>query len=319
MDGRNHPRTAATPLSTGLRTTWTPSRIIPVMPGIKPGDIKKQLPNSPPEQPEAFESLLRDFNDTIVPGMTHWQHPSFLRLFPGQYERAFDLCGIPHRCAGGPVHGLANLSRGYGAGRGRHGLAERHDRAPRTFFRRHPGHRPRRPPFAGCFPPRERATDYRINRSGFHDGCKKKLTVYTSEEGPFLHRKGREDLGDRRGQHPTHPHGREFLHDPRRTRKERFTKTWKRAISHVSPARDPRAATSSTAMDPVRAIGEICKKHGIWLHVDAAMAGTAALLPEMRGFMDGVELVDSFVFNPHKWMFTQLRLLRLFSARMPTP
>ena len=62
--------------------------------------------------------------------------------------------------------------------------------------------------------------------------------------------------------------------------------------------------TSSTGMDPLRPIGEICIQHGPWLHVDAAMAGTAAILPEMRHILDGIEFADSLVFNPHKWMFT---------------
>jgi aromatic-L-amino-acid decarboxylase len=62
--------------------------------------------------------------------------------------------------------------------------------------------------------------------------------------------------------------------------------------------------TSSTAIDPVRAIGEICREYGLWLHVDAAMAGTAALCPEFRAIHDGLELADSYAFNPHKWMFT---------------
>jgi aromatic-L-amino-acid decarboxylase len=62
--------------------------------------------------------------------------------------------------------------------------------------------------------------------------------------------------------------------------------------------------TSSNAIDPVREIGRICREHGIWLHVDAAMSGTAALCPELRGIQDGLELADSYSFNPHKWMFT---------------
>jgi aromatic-L-amino-acid decarboxylase len=62
--------------------------------------------------------------------------------------------------------------------------------------------------------------------------------------------------------------------------------------------------TGTTAVDPLRPIGEICSKYGIWLHVDAALAGTALILPEFRWMTDGIEYVDSFVFNPHKWMFT---------------
>jgi aromatic-L-amino-acid decarboxylase len=62
--------------------------------------------------------------------------------------------------------------------------------------------------------------------------------------------------------------------------------------------------TSSNAIDPVQAIGEICQREGLWLHVDAAMAGTAALCPEFRSLNDGLELADSYCFNPHKWMLT---------------
>jgi aromatic-L-amino-acid decarboxylase len=62
--------------------------------------------------------------------------------------------------------------------------------------------------------------------------------------------------------------------------------------------------TSSNALDPLRGIGEVCRRHGLWLHVDAAMSGTAALCPEFRFIHDGLELADSYCFNPHKWMFT---------------
>jgi aromatic-L-amino-acid decarboxylase len=72
--------------------------------------------------------------------------------------------------------------------------------------------------------------------------------------------------------------------------------------------------TSSLALDPVRRIGEICREHGLWLHMDAAMAGTAALCPEFRWINDGAELADSYVFNPHKWMFTNFDCSAFFVA-----
>ncbi len=72
--------------------------------------------------------------------------------------------------------------------------------------------------------------------------------------------------------------------------------------------------TSSLGFDPLRAIGEICRRHGVWLHVDAALAGTAAVCPEFRGMLDGLELADSFCFNPHKWMFTNFDCSCFFVA-----
>ncbi len=72
--------------------------------------------------------------------------------------------------------------------------------------------------------------------------------------------------------------------------------------------------TSSLGFDPLRPIGEICRRHGVWLHVDAALAGTAAICPEFRGMLDGLELADSYCFNPHKWMFTNFDCSCFFVA-----
>ncbi len=70
--------------------------------------------------------------------------------------------------------------------------------------------------------------------------------------------------------------------------------------------------TGTTAVDPIRAIGEICSKNNVWLHVDAAMAGTALILPEFQWMIDGKEYIDSFLFNPHKWMFTNFDCTAFF-------
>jgi aromatic-L-amino-acid decarboxylase len=75
--------------------------------------------------------------------------------------------------------------------------------------------------------------------------------------------------------------------------------------------------TSSTAMDPLRAIGDIAQRHGAWLHVDASYAGAAAILPERRDWFDGVELADSFVFNPHKWLLTNFPCSAYFVRDVP--
>jgi aromatic-L-amino-acid decarboxylase len=75
----------------------------------------------------------------------------------------------------------------------------------------------------------------------------------------------------------------------------------------LKPGKNPSATigtTGSTAVDPVREIGQICRRYNLWLHIDAALAGTALVLPEFRWMINGIEFADSFVLNPHKWMFT---------------
>ena len=273
----------------------------PVMPDIQPGDIKKQLPASPPEQPEAFEVLLRDFNDTIVPGMTHWQHPSFFAYFPANTSESsiyaeFLTAALGAQCMVWQTSPAATELEEVVMDwlKGMIGLPEHfsgviQDTASTSTL-------------CGLLSARERATDYRINRSGFHEGCEKKLTVYTSEEAHSSIEKAVKISGIGKDNIRLIPTDANFSMIPGELEKAIFQDLEAGFQPCFTCA--TLGTTSSTAMDPIRAIGEICGKHGIWLHVDAAMAGTAALLPDMRGFMDGVELADSLVFNPHKWMFT---------------
>jgi aromatic-L-amino-acid decarboxylase len=145
---------------------------------------------------------------------------------------------------------------------------------------------------------RERATDYATNEKG----CDGRLVAYASTQTHSSVEKGVKIAGLGREQLRLIPVDESFALRPdaltRQIRQDRADGYLPCFVCATV------GTTSSNAMDPVREIGEICREEGVWLHVDAAMSGTAALCPEFRHFQDGVELADSYCFNPHKWMFT---------------
>jgi len=145
---------------------------------------------------------------------------------------------------------------------------------------------------------RERATGFESNESGL----KTPLTVYASEEVHSSADKGVKIAGFGRKNFRRLPTDARFALIPERL--EEAIVRDKDAGLVPACVMATVGTTSSGAIDPLRAIGEICRKHSVWLHVDAAWAGTAALLPEKRWILDGAELADSLVFNPHKWMVT---------------
>jgi aromatic-L-amino-acid decarboxylase len=139
---------------------------------------------------------------------------------------------------------------------------------------------------------------------GFGEGRGERLVIYTSEEAHSSVEKGAKIAGFGKGHLRLIPTGEDFAMIPKEL--ERAIEKDKQEGLIPCCVVATVGTTSSTAMDPLPAIGEICARYGAWLHVDAAMAGTAAILPEMRHILNGVELADSFVFNPHKWMFTSV-------------
>jgi aromatic-L-amino-acid/L-tryptophan decarboxylase len=145
---------------------------------------------------------------------------------------------------------------------------------------------------------RERATDYASNETG----CDGRLVAYTSSQAHSSIEKAAMIAGIGRANLRLVPVDEEFAMKP-----EALAESIKRDIA---AGRIPVfvsatvGTTSSNGIDPLRAIGNICREHSLWLHVDAAMSGTAALCPEFRWIQEGLELADSYTFNPHKWMFT---------------
>lgn len=271
----------------------------PVKPDIQPNDILEQLPESAPDKQEDFEPIFKDFEKIIMPGMTHWESPNFMGYFPANKsypsvlaemltatlgaqcmswltspaateleERTMEwlrkLLALPHSFTG-VIQSTASTST-----------------------------------LCALLMARERATDFNINKSGFTEN--ERLTVYCSSETHSSIEKDVKIAGFGRKNLRKIPVDNEFAMQPERLEKviRQDLQNGKKPTAVVATI----GTTGSTAIDPLKKIGEICSKYDLFLHVDAAYAGTALLLPEMRWMNEGIGYADSFVFNPHKWMFT---------------
>lgn len=279
----------------------------PVRAPAKPGEIAAQVPEMPPAQPEPFEEVLRDFERVIVPGMTHWQHPRFFAYFQANSSEPSVLAemltaALAAQCMSWETSPAATEleTRVLEWLRGMIGLPEEfagsiQDTASTATL-------------CTLIAARERATAGQANRSGLAGSPP--LTAYCSAEAHSSIERavriagiGSENLRkipvDRRGgMDPT------ILAD----------RIADDAARGACPAwvTASLGATSYGAMDPVRRVAEVARISGVWVHVDAAWAGSALVLPEHRHLADGVDLVDSFVFNPHKWLFTNFDCTALF-------
>jgi aromatic-L-amino-acid decarboxylase len=271
----------------------------PVRAPVSPGEVLAGLPDRAPEDAEPFDRIFADFESRIVPGMTHWQHPSFFAYFPANSSPPSVLAEMLTATLGAQCMSwqtspaateleqrvMAWLADMIGLPDGFEGVIE--DTASTATL-------------CAILSARERAIGFGGNEQGL--AVHSPLTVYCSNEchssidkGVMVAGIGRDNL-------------RKIAVD------EAFAmrpEALDAALTEdVAAGRTPIAViaaigtTGSSAIDPLRAIGEICAKHGVWLHVDAAWAGSALILPEHRGMIDGIEFADSFVFNPHKWLFT---------------
>lgn len=269
----------------------------PVKSPARPGDVRKRLPEAPPVRPESMESVFRDFQEIIMPGITHWQHPGWFAYFPANNSPASVLGEM--LTAGLGVQGMVWqtspaaaeleevaldwLRRMIGLPEGFSGVIQ--DTASTSTL-------------CALLCARERATGFGANL----EGLREVLTVYASEEAHSSVEKGAKIAGYGKMNLRCIPTDARFAMRPEAL--EAAIAADERAGLHPACVSATVGTTSSGAIDPLPAIGDICRKHGLWLHVDAAYAGTAALLPEKRWILAGVENADSFVFNPHKWMFT---------------
>ena len=269
----------------------------PVLSPLEPGDVKKNIPAVPPARGEAMEGIFRDFERVILPGISHWQHPGWFAYFPANNSPAsvlgeFLTAGLGAQCMVWQTSPAAAeleevvldwLRQMTGLPENFSGVIQ--DTASTATL-------------CALLSARERATGFESNDAGL----RAPLTVYASEEAHSSVDKGVKIAGFGSKNFRRLPTDERFAVIPEKL-EEAMTRD--RAAGFVPACVVATVGTTSSgAIDPLRAVGEICRKHGAWFHVDAAWAGTAALLPEKRWILDGVELADSFVFNPHKWMVT---------------
>lgn len=275
----------------------------PVMSPVKPGEIRAKLPAVAPEKGESFERILHDVDEIILPGITHWQSPRFFGYFPSNNSLPSILgellsagLGVQGMlwatspaCTELETHvldwlvdmlGLPDRFKSHAAGGG-----VIQDSASSAVL-------------CAILAARERATGGQGNlRGAGHD-----LVAYASTQAHSSIEKGVRVAG--LGSDNLRLIDVDSCYAMRPERLAAAITADKAAGRTPCFVSATIGTTSSTAIDPVPAIGRICREHGLWLHVDAALAGTAALCPEFRAIQEGVELADSYAFNPHKWMFT---------------
>jgi aromatic-L-amino-acid decarboxylase len=271
----------------------------PVRSRVMPGDIKNSLPELPPAGSESFDLFLKDFDEVIMPGITHWQSPNFFAYFPANSSPPSVLAEMLTAALGSQCM-LWETSPAAAE------LEERMMEWLRTMtglpeeFEGVIQDSASSATLAALITAREKVTGFRSNKEGLRDAGR--LRIYVSTQTHSSVEKGAGVAGFGRDNLVKVSVRDDFSIDPAALERAIEKDLAAGYIPCCTVA--TIGTTGTTAVDPVRAVGEICHRHGIWLHVDAALGGTALLLPEMRWMADGIEYADSFVFNPHKWMFT---------------
>lgn len=275
----------------------------PVMAQVAPGEIRARLPEEPPAHGEPFEAMLADVERVILPGITHWQSPNFFAFFPANTSGPAILGDLLSSGLG--VQGMIWATSPACTELETHVLdwmAKMLD-LPEQFLSTGAGggviqDTASSAALCALLAGRERATGLVSNAQG----CDGRLTAYVStqthssvEKAAVIAGIGREKLRAVEVDEHFALRPEALAQQIAEDRRQGFVPFFVAATV---------GTTSSNAIDPLLAIGRICRDEGIWMHVDGAMAGTAAICPEYRFIHDGLEYADSYCFNPHKWMFT---------------
>lgn len=285
----------------------------PVLSAVRPGDVRRALPQSPPERGESMDEILGDFQRLIVPATTHWNHPAFMAYFANSSTAA----GVLGEALTAALNVNAMLWRTSPAATELEFLTLDWLRQmlglPDGLFGTIADTASSNTLYA-LAAARELRPELRIREEGMSGRVDlPRVVVYCSEEAHSSVDKAVMTLGL----------GLEALRKISTDSALRMDATaLATAVENDRRAgRVPLAVvatvgtTSTTAIDPVPAIAEICERHGMWLHVDASYGGTAAILPEMRHVLDGCDRADSLVVNPHKWLFTPMDCSVLYTRR----
>ena len=276
---------------------------LPVLSTVQPGQVRASLPPAPPLQGEPFDAILADVEKLILPGITHWQSPNFFAFFPANNSGPSILGEL--LSAGLGVQGMLWATSPACTELETHvldwmaemlGLPERfrssstgggviQDAASSAVL-------------CALLAARERATGYASNDGG----CDGRLVAYTSTQAHSSVEKAVKIAGLGKANLRLIEPDESFAMRPdllaRQIAQDRAAGLKPCFVSATV------GTTSSNGFDPLRELGRLCQEQGLWLHVDGAMCGTAALCPEFRHLQAGLELADSYCFNPHKWMFT---------------
>ena len=274
----------------------------PVAAQVQPGDIRAMLPEHPPTAPEPFANVLADLDRVVIPGLTHWQHPSFFAYFPSNTTYSSILGELASAGLGvqgmswvtspactevetmmldwmGELLGLPARFHSTSASGGGviHGSASEAT-------------------LTSILAARWRATSGEINRTGDTT----RLVAYCTTQAHSSVEKGLRIAGIGTDHLRVVPHDEQWA--------MRAHELAQMVQADVDAGLVPfwvcstRGTTSSMAFDPTVAIADVAQRHGMWLHVDAAMSGIGALAPELRWINDGLDRADSYCTNPHKWM-----------------
>ncbi|MGD9930488.1 MAG: pyridoxal-dependent decarboxylase [Mangrovibacterium sp.] len=275
----------------------------PVLSTVQPGDIHKQLPPQAPEKGEPFDAMLSDVDKLIMPGITHWQSPNFFAYFqsntsgpsilgellsaglgvqgmlwatsPACTELESQVMDWLVDLMGLPAHFKTTASGG--------GVIQ--DTASNAVL-------------AALLAAREQKTNFSSNLTGESS----RLVAYVSTQTHSSVEKGIKVMGIGTNRLRKIEVDEQFAMRPEALENQ-LKEDLKNGFIPFFVC-GTVGTTSSNAVDPLREIGEICRTYDIWFHVDAAMSGTAAVCPEFRSHFDGLQLADSYAFNPHKWLFT---------------
>jgi aromatic-L-amino-acid decarboxylase len=275
----------------------------PVLSRAEPGQIRASLPATPPPKGESFDTILTDVEKLILPGITHWQSPNFFAFFPANASGPAILGDLLSSGLG--VQGMLWATSPACTELETHvldwlvGLLD----LPRKFLSTNTGggviqDTASSASLCALLAARERRTNFASNKRG----CDGKLVAYTSSQAHSSIEKDVQIAGLGLDNLRLIEVDENFAMRPdaltRQIEEDRRVGLVPCFVCATI------GTTSSNAIDPLPEIGRICHENNLWFHVDAAMSGTAALCPEFRNTHNGVELADSYTFNPHKWMFT---------------
>ncbi len=273
---------------------------LPVLAQVAPGEIRAQLPDSPPEAGEPMEAILADFRDTILPGVTHWNHPSF--------HAYFSITGSGPGILGEMVAAALNVNAMVWRSSPSGTELEEQALAWLRELLGLPDH------FDGTINDTGSSSSLyamaAAREAKFPQGWEEGLSglprgrFYASDQAHSSIDKAAVTLGLGRKGVRRVPSDGEF-----RLRvdllREAIREDLTQGIVPVGMVAT-LGTTSTTSVDPVAEMAEVAREHGLWLHVDAAYGGPAAALPELRPLFKGWEEADSILVNPHKWLFTPI-------------